>query len=183
MKTAVIYRSHYGSTEKYAKWLAEDLGADLLKADAVKPADFSRYDTVVYGGGLYAGGVNGLALLTKNMESLRDKRLFLFAVGASDMNRPENAETIRGALRQKLPPELWERLHIHHLRGGLQYSKMGFLHRTMMGMMIKMLRKKPESELRDDERGMLGAWGQDVDFTDRASLAPLTADILSGANP
>lgn len=33
MNTAVIYKSHYGSTETYAKWLAEDLNAHLLQAD------------------------------------------------------------------------------------------------------------------------------------------------------
>ena len=29
---AVIYKSHYGFTEAYAHWLAEDLSADLLEA-------------------------------------------------------------------------------------------------------------------------------------------------------
>ena len=31
MKTAVIYRSKYGSTQRYAQWLARALKADLLE--------------------------------------------------------------------------------------------------------------------------------------------------------
>lgn len=121
MKTAVIYKSHYGATETYAKWLAEDLGADLLQSDRVKPADLQQYQIIVYGGGLYAGGINGIALLTKNFELIKDKALYLFTVGAADVTDPENLKNIRSALEQKLPPAMREKLHIYHLRGGMRY--------------------------------------------------------------
>jgi len=68
MDTVVIYKSNYGFTEAYAKWLAEDLGAELLQADRVKPAYLQKYQTIIYGGGLYASGINGIELLTKNFE-------------------------------------------------------------------------------------------------------------------
>lgn len=179
MNAIVIYQSHYGSTETYAKWLAEDLNADLQKADRVKPADLQKYDVIVYGGGLYAGGVNGIAVLTKNFERIKDKSLYLFTVGASDMTDSENIAAIRSGLEQKLPPAMWEKVHLYHLRGGMHYSKMNFLHRTMMNMMIKMLRKKPEGELRSDEKDMLAAVGKDTDFTSREALKPLLSDILA----
>jgi hypothetical protein len=54
---------------------------------------------------------------------------------------------------------------------------MSFVHRTMMNMMLKALRKKPENEQTADDKVMLATWGQDVDFTDHAALAPLVADI------
>lgn len=181
MKTAVIYQSKYGSTETYAKWLSEDLGADLLVANQVKLDDLQPYDTIVYGGGLYAGSVNGVALLTKNAERIQDKSIYLFIVGASDMTSPEIVSSIRSSLKQTLPPTLLAQAHIYHLRGGMRYSKMSFVHRTMMHMMIKMLRKKPEQELRADEKGMLETYGQDIDFTDRTAIAPLVADIRAGA--
>lgn len=181
MSTAVIYQSKYGSTETYAKWLAEDLGADLLVANQVKPADLQRYQTIVYGGGLYAGGVNGIALLTKNAESIKDKAIYLFTVGAADVTDKENTTAIRMGLEKALPASLWDTAHLYHLRGGMCYSKMSFMHRTMMNMMMKMVRKKPESELRAEDKMMLETYGQDIDFTDRASIAPLVADIKAGA--
>ena len=55
MKTVVIYKSRSGHTEKYATWLSEKLNADLFEASQIKGLDFSRYDNIIYGGGLYAG--------------------------------------------------------------------------------------------------------------------------------
>lgn len=177
MKTAVIYKSKYGSTETYAKWLAEDLGADLLQADRVKPNDLAKYQTIVYGGGLYAGSVNGISLLSKSFEIIKDKDLYLFTVGSSDVTVPATTTAIRSGLAQKLPSALFAKLHIYHLRGGMLFSKLSLLDRGMMGMMIKMLRKKPENEQSADEKGMLATISQDTDFTDRTTIAPLVADI------
>lgn len=177
MKAAVIYKSHYGSTEAYAKWMAEDLSADLLKAEKLKPADLQKYDIIIYGGGIYAGGVNGIDLLTKALEVLKDKKLFIFTVCGSDATKPENIKAILDGMKQKLPSALFDNAHIYHLRGGIAYSKMSFLHKMMMNMMIKMLSKKPENELTDDDKGMLGITSQDTDFTSRQSIAPIVADI------
>lgn len=140
---AVIYASHYGFTEAYARWLAEDLSADLLESGKVKKEDLEGHGTIVCGGGLYAGGVNGLS--------------------------------------KALPPQLLETMHIYHLRGGLRYSKMSMVHRTMMAMLRKVLLKKPEAELRSEDRALLETYGQDVSFLDRDSIAPLAEDIRRGA--
>lgn len=177
MNIAVIYKSNYGSTETYARWLAEDLNADLLNAGCVKPTDLQQYQTIVYGGGLYAGGVNGISLLTKNFDLIKDKEIYLFTVGAADVTDPRNTNAIRSALEQKLPPAMLEKLHIYHLRGGMFYTKMSLIHRMMMNMMVKMLRKKPESELHAEDKIMLETYGQNVDFTDRESIIGLVTDI------
>lgn len=46
-KTAVIYKSEYGSTKKYAQWIAEELGADLLEAAKTKAAELRGYDIIL----------------------------------------------------------------------------------------------------------------------------------------
>lgn len=177
MNAAVIYKSHYGFTETYAKWLAEDLGADLLQTDRVKPADLRQYQTIVYGGGLYAGGVNGISLITKNFGSISNKSLFLFTVGAADVTDQQNIDSIRHSLSRVLTPEMQEKIQIYHLRGGMDYANMNFMHRTMMGMMVKMLRKKPESELSSEDKAMLETYGQKVNFTERSTITPLVKAI------
>lgn len=58
-KTAVVFKSKYGSTKKYAQWIAEELSCDIFERKNVKSDDLEAYDTVIYGGGLYAGGVKG----------------------------------------------------------------------------------------------------------------------------
>ena len=178
---AVIYASHYGFTEAYARWLAEDLSADLLESGKVKKEDLEGHGTIVCGGGLYAGGVNGISTLVKNAERLQGKKLYLFTVWASDPPEPENITNIRNGLSKALPPQLLETMHIYHLRGGLRYSKMSMVHRTMMAMLRKVLLKKPEAELRSEDRALLETYGQDVSFLDRDSIAPLAEDIRRGA--
>jgi len=73
------------------------------------------------------------------------------------------------------------KIKVYHFRGGLSYSKMSFMHKSMMGMMHKMLLKKPESELRSDDKAMLETYGQDVSFVDKNLIAPLIQDIVQSA--
>ncbi|MDD3203149.1 MAG: flavodoxin domain-containing protein [Pygmaiobacter massiliensis] len=178
---AVIYKSHYGFTKTYASWIAEELSADLMEADKVKAADLQRYHTIIYGGGLYAGGVSGVSLITQNFESLQNKSLYLFTVGAADVSDEENIASIKGSLARVLTPSMLEKIKVYHFRGGLSYSKMGFMHKAMMGMMHKMLLKKPESELRSEDKAMLETYGQDVSFVDKNLIAPLIQDVVQSA--
>ena len=107
----VIYASHYGFAEAYARWVAEDLQAELLEAGKVGRENLAKYGTIVYGGGLYAGGINGISLLVKNAERLRGKKLYLFTVGASDPTDPENIANIRNGIAKALPPTMLENRH------------------------------------------------------------------------
>ncbi|WP_099469727.1 flavodoxin domain-containing protein [Konateibacter massiliensis] len=176
-KIAVIYKSKYGFTKTYAQWISDELKADLLEADKTKPAALQEYDVIVYGGGLYAGGVSGISLITKNFASINSKAIFLFTVGAADVADRQNTDSIRKSLARVLTPEMQEKIKIYHLRGGMDYANMSFMHRTMMGMMMKMLHKKSESELTSEEKSMIETYGQKVDFTDRSTITPLVQAI------
>jgi flavodoxin len=81
-KTAIIYYSKYGTTRQYAEWIAEKTGAQLFDARKFKKKDLAAYDTIVYGGGIYAGGIKGIDLITKNWyKGLDEKNVIVFAVG------------------------------------------------------------------------------------------------------
>ena len=45
--TAIIYQSKYGSTEKYAKWLCEEIGGDVYKKSEISISDLKKYDTII----------------------------------------------------------------------------------------------------------------------------------------
>lgn len=170
---AVIYQSHYGSAEKYAKWIAEALSCDLLERGSVSADALDRYNTVIYGGGLYAGGVSGIDLITKNFGKLRDKKLILFTCGIANPEDQGNIDHIRESLTKVLTPEMREKIKVFHLRGGMDYSKLSFVHKAMMAMMHKLLLKKNPQELTDDDRGVLETYGKSVDFADPQTLVPL----------
>ena len=89
-KTAVIYYSKHGATEKYARWICDAVGGDLLNARKTKVKDLLEYDIVVYGGGIYSGGIKGIELITKNWyKGLSEKRVICFGVGIA-IDKEEN---------------------------------------------------------------------------------------------
>ena len=60
MKTIVVYRSKYGSTKAYAEWISEALGCEMIEFKEAKIEQLMKYDTIIYGGGLYAEMINGV---------------------------------------------------------------------------------------------------------------------------
>lgn len=82
-KVVVIYKSKYGSAQRYAQWIADEVKADLFERSKITLNDILKYDTIVYGGSLYAAGILGISLIKKNFDKLKDKKVIVFSVGAS----------------------------------------------------------------------------------------------------
>lgn len=177
--TAVIYKSKYGSTKKYAEWIGNELECDVLENSSVSADLLKMYDTIIYGGGLFAGGVNGISLITKNFDAIKNKDIILFTVGLADPKDTANTEHIKGGIKKAVSPEVYEKLKIFHLRGGIDYSALGIVHKAMMAMLVKSMKSKDKSELRDEDKLMLETYGQQVDFTDKKSIQPIVDYVKS----
>lgn len=177
--TAVIYKSKYGSTKKYAEWIGNELECDVLENSSVSADRLKKYDTIIYGGGLFAGGVNGISLITKNFDTIKNKDVILFTVGLADPKDTANTEHIKGGIKKAVSPEVYEKLKIFHLRGGIDYSALGIVHKAMMAMLVKSMKSKDKSELRDEDKLMLETYGQQIDFTDKKSIQPIVDYIKS----
>ena len=178
-KIVVIYESKYGFTKRYAQWIAEELHCPLFERKTLDPQQLHTYDVIIYGGGLYAGGMSGLKQFSKNQIIFSDKQLILFTCGLADPNNPENIATIRRSLAKILQPEMRSRTQIFHLRGGIDYARLTLVHRSMMSMLRKALMKKDANSLREEDRQLLDTYGKHVDFTDRASIQPLIQYVMS----
>ena len=166
---AVIYKSKYGTTKQYAEWIAEALEARLCEASDVKPIQLMDFDVVVYGGGLYAGGVIGAKLVTKNP----CKSLVLFTVGLADPKITDYSEIIG----KTLSPEQLAKIKVFNFRGGVDYSKLGLVHKGLMAMVKRAAEKKPLNERTGDDHGLTETYGKKVDFTDKATIEPLIAFV------
>lgn len=162
MKTIVVYRSKYGYTKKYAEWLAESLGCDIRENASL--ADIAGYDVIIFGSGIYAGRINGVKLIAKNIGKLAGKKLVLFTVGAN-VGRPEY---LKEFWAKALNDTVREKVSCFYVQGGLNYSRLGRIDKFMMDMLKKMLLKK--GELTDDEKGLLTVYETPIDFTDRKNL-------------
>jgi len=83
MRTAIVYTSNHGTTEKVAQKIKEGLGeekAQLFNLKKNKKFDVSQFDQIIVGGSIHAGQVQKKVkhFLEKNTPELLKKRLGLF---------------------------------------------------------------------------------------------------------
>ena len=109
MKTAVIYRSFLGATKQYAKWLGEDLGADVFTFRQIADDKLSGYDAVIISSGTYAGWMPLMGFLKKKWDVIKDKKVAVLAVGSVEPEHPGSK-----IVYEKIPPEI---------RGKIKYFK------------------------------------------------------------
>ena len=178
-RSVVIYGSHYGFTERYARWIARELSCPAFPVKSFQVRDLEDYDTIVYGGSLYAGGVVGIRFLLSNWEVLSRKKVILFTCGLADPADPDNVSHIRASLSKSLSPEMMRAIHLYHLRGGIDYGRLNFSHQSMMAMLRKVLQKKDPQSLSSEDLQLLETYGKRVDFTDPDSIGPLVTDTRS----
>lgn len=179
MRILVTYASKYGTTKRYAQWIAEDLACDLRDSREVNAELLKSYDILIHGGGLYAGGLSGIQTIVKNYDAISNKRIILFSCGLADPEDPENVAHIEAGLEKVLTPEMREKIRQFHLRGGIDYSRLGLTHKAMMAMLRTVMLKKGYDNLRSEDQMMLDTYGGTVDFNNRESLAPLLSYVRS----
>jgi menaquinone-dependent protoporphyrinogen IX oxidase len=175
MKTIVIYKSKTGYTKKYAEWLAEELSADIFEASKVNIKMLNQYHTIIYGGSLYAVGINGVRLITKNIDKLKNKKIVVFATGAS----PAREEVINEVRDSNFTKEQQQYLKFFYLRGGFNYSKLNFFDKFLMSLLKKKIKSKKPEELTTDDKGMLAIYDRVVDYTKKSNIDPIIDYVLS----
>lgn len=169
---AVVYKSKYGSTKRYAQWIAEEVKADCFECSKIETKKLMEYDTIIYGGGLYASGIAGISIITKNFEVLKDKKIIVFTVGLASTDKKESFLPI---IEKNFSKEMQNNIKFFHLRGGMDYKKLGIIHKSMMGMMKIVISKKDPNELSDDDKGILATYGKKVDFTHKDMIKSLVS--------
>ena len=169
-KIAITYKSKYGSTKKYAEWIAQETKGDLFESSKVSIEKLKQYDTIVYGGGLYANGISGSSIITKNYEDLKGKKLVVFTVGIAPT---EDEKTFLPIIEKIFSKEMRENIHFFHFRGGLDYKDLGMLHKSMMAMLKTQTGKKGPKKISDEDIETLVTNKGKLDFVDKDSIEPL----------
>lgn len=162
-KSVVVYKSNYGSTKIYAKWIAKELDADIYEAKEVKIDKLKEYDNIILGGGLYAGGISGSSIISKNFDSIKDKKIIVFTVGLAPT---KDKEIFKPIIEKNFTLEMRKSISFFHLRGGIDYKKLNIIHKVMMAMLKFMLSRKKPEELTEDDKLMLKTYGDKVNFID-----------------
>ena len=175
MKKVVIYKSRTGFTKKYAEWIAEDINADIFRVQDVKKSILMDYDTIVYCGGLYAGGILGFSFIKKNFDKLSNKKIIVVAIGATTKGT-EAEEVVKN---RNFTPMMSNKISFFLLRGGLDYKRMKSFDKFLMWLLVKSLKLKKAEELDDESKAMIATYGKVVDFTYRDTIKPIIDSINS----
>ncbi|MBU5481612.1 flavodoxin domain-containing protein [Blautia sp. MSJ-19] len=168
----IIYGSQYGTARKYAEELAKRTNIEIKSYKDV--TDIDHYNTVVYIGSLYAGGVLGMKKTLAKISQCQNKKIIIATVGLADPADTENVDNIKNSMKRQLSKELYENARIFHLRGGIDYSCLNFKHKTMMGLLYKKAVGLPEEKKTAEIKAMIETHNQKVNFVDFESLNQLT---------
>ena len=164
----ILYQSKYGATKKYVDWLVEELGYDYAETKNAKVADLLNYDVIILGGGVYASGIAGLQFLKKNIGQLTDKKIAVFAVGAS----PYDEKAIQ-QVRELHFKDTLSNIPLFYCRGAWDEEKMKVTDRTLCKMLQKAVAKQNPNEYEPWQKALMCAVGQKCDWTDKSYLEPL----------
>jgi menaquinone-dependent protoporphyrinogen oxidase len=148
MKTAIIYTSKYGTTEKIACSIAEKLketnGVELFSLKKNAKPNISAFETVILGSSIYAGQASGkMRTFCKANESvLLQKKTALFVCGMEPDKEKQEKE-----LKDAYPEALQNKaIATGFLGGAFIFEKMNLFER----MIIKKIAKTTTSVERID---------------------------------
>lgn len=171
MKAIVIYKSNTGFTKKYAEWIAEALSCSAVSVENAKTIKLSEYDTLVFGGWFFAGSLKGLKEMKEKLIAFNGKKI-LFATGSRPAQDPGAMQALNACLTQ----EERKTISTFYMQGGLDYTRMGLVHKMMMKMMSSMLKKQKGVDSAEYK-----VISQSFDATDKTAIQPLINEIMDSA--
>ena len=169
MKTIVIYKSRYGSTKTYAQWIAQELSCEAVDYTNVKWQDLLEYDTIIYGGGLYAEIIAGASLVTKNIDKLSDKKIIIFTTGITPMDCREYYDDI--VVKKNFKGDVYSKIKVFNFPGKMILDELTPVHRAALKTLKKIMSGK--SNPTEMEKLLVELCDADGDFSDRNLIKEL----------
>lgn len=173
MKILVTYKSKTEFTKRYAEIITQEVNGMLMDFKEVTVEKMSEFDVVVYGGGLYAGMINGYKKAKEMFEKSSAKQFVLFATGGTPN---EATKEIDEVWNHNLSAEELESIPHFYMQGGICYEKMSFPDKTIMKMMSKVLNKKKNKD--SAEEGFAQAIKNSYDISSKEYAEPLIKCLL-----
>ena len=169
MNAIVVYKTKYGSTKQYAEWISEELECEAVDAKNIKADDLVKYDTIVYGGGLYAEVINGVSLITKNIDKLSDKKIIVYTTGItpSDVREYYDGEVIEKNFKNGVP----KNIKIFNFLGKMVQKELTPVHYAALVSLKKIMSAKKNPS--DMVKMLIDLCDADGDFSDRKYIDEL----------
>ena len=151
IKILVLYRTKYGSTELYAKWIAEEVKADLVKIEDFDTARFDQYSTIIIGSPTYMGKIQIKDFLEKNWDALKTKSVFLFNTGLFPEESPESKKSF-----ELIPTHIRDHIEYIKLPGKIDKKKLKFTEK----MVAKLVKTDIPDRVSNDRIAPIIDWAQ-----------------------
>jgi len=131
MKTLALYESKTGSTQQYAEDIAKRVNADVYPLKKFKLKNMANYDTIVFGGWIRGGEVQGLNKFLQGWDAISKKNVLIFGVGMSFASKEGRDQLIN--------QNLLDMYHVrfYQVRGSFNFQKLGFLEKLMIKASVK----------------------------------------------
>lgn len=171
----VIYKSKYGATRTYAKWISDKLHADLFEADNISFQTLNNYEIIIFAGSLYASKLTvykSFKKFYKQLNKFENKKIYCVIVGNAN---PIYKEYYEDAISKNFKDKEKENITFYFLRGAIDFSKLKIHHALMMLMLRKILASKNEQT--EDDKYFLENYGKKIDYLNKNSISDLVSDV------
>jgi menaquinone-dependent protoporphyrinogen IX oxidase len=173
----VIYSSTTGFTEKYAHWIAEELGCETVKLRDLESAPLKSAKTLIYGGPVHAGWVMGLKKFLRRPDRQKSQNVFVFAVGLAKVNSADATRYRTANLSDENRKIPW-----FYFQGGVDIDKV----RWPVNIVLKMI-VLSDADAQRKEALKVGRTIEEQgnplkqDHSDRAAIQPLVEAVKATA--
>ena len=174
-KIAVIYKSKYGATKRYAGWIALKLDADLYEVSDIRRKDLKAYDTIIYGGPLYIEKIKGIKFIINNYEYIKYKKLSVFMVGMREFDE----DYINSILEDNIPKQVINNIKTFYFRGKMNYQELSLKDKILMTGLRVSISNKKQSDISNYEKMILEVIDKPIDYIDKKSIDILLNNVSS----
>jgi menaquinone-dependent protoporphyrinogen IX oxidase len=174
MNSVVVYKSKTGFTKKYAQWISQELGCDMMEVSKANAESLKSYGVAIYGGGITAGQIGGLKKFKELMASLKDKKMIAFATGATPAGEVKAMQQIK---ETNFTAQEQQTIPYFYFQSGINYENMSVGGKLLMKMFTAMLSNKKDKT--PEEQGMADSIKQSCDLTKKEYIQPLVECVKS----
>ena len=177
-KIAVIYKSKYGSTKRYAEWIAQKLGAQTFSITEFDVSTLDGYSTVLFGSSVHIGKIKGIEFVKDNWAVLNKKQVVVFASTGAPKIEPKQHEAISASL----PPIICQCIKYFPLPGAYCYSKLDFKDKLLMNFGPYAVFRFRAWFKRDQKAKLqLSEFGKQQDWTSPEAVDPIVDCVKSAS--
>ena len=169
MNAIVVYKTKYGSTKQYAQWIGEALDCKVAEAKDVTAEEIENYDVIIYGGGLYAEVINGVSLITKNIDRLKSKKIAVYTTGITPIDCRDYYDKL--VIEKNFKTGVPENVKVFNFTGKMIIDELSLVHRTALKTLKKIMTAKKEPT--EMEKLLVELCDADGDFSDRNQISEL----------